>query len=110
MIGAWPSMGPSSARPKSMGRSGAAITLLGPADLPKWREIERGLQKQFTRMKPNGELIHPLAGSGLRRANVHPAPAKNGHAATPSTPQAPRHRNSSLNAYRTAGRRRMSRR
>ena len=94
-----------------MGRSGAAITLLGPADLPKWREIERGLQKQFPRMKPNGELIQPLAASGPRRSIAHTNHGTNGHgpAAHPA-PKTPRHRNSSLNAYRTAGRRRVSRR
>ncbi len=40
-----------------MGRSGSAITLLGPADLPKWREIERGLGKQLPRITPEGEPI-----------------------------------------------------
>jgi ATP-dependent RNA helicase DeaD len=95
-----------------MGRSGAAITLLGPADLPKWREIERGLQKQFPRMKPNGEIIQPLAASGPRRAIPHTKPSanSNGNGAKPATAPA-RHRSSSLNAYRTAGRRKsMSRR
>lgn len=40
-----------------MGRSGIAITLLGPADLPKWREIERGLGRTLPRMTPEGEEI-----------------------------------------------------
>ena len=40
-----------------MGRSGTAITLLGPADLPKWKEIERGLGKTMVRMTPEGEVI-----------------------------------------------------
>jgi ATP-dependent RNA helicase DeaD len=40
-----------------MGRSGIAITLLGPADLPKWREIERGLGRTLPRMTPEGEVI-----------------------------------------------------
>ena len=40
-----------------MGRSGTAITLLGPADLPKWREIERGLGRAIPRMTPQGEAI-----------------------------------------------------
>jgi len=98
-----------------MGRSGSAITLLGPADLPKWREIERGLQRQFPRMRPNGEIIHPLATSGPKRA-LPQKPAtrslpKNGHAPIePVAPAPPRHRSSSLNAYRMAGRRRASRR
>jgi ATP-dependent RNA helicase DeaD len=51
-----------------MGRSGTAITLLGPADLPKWREIERGLGKPFPRMTPQGEAI----------ATEAPKPSKNG--------------------------------
>ncbi len=44
-----------------MGRSGSAITLLGPADLPKWREIERGLGRQLPRITPDGEEIKPVA-------------------------------------------------
>jgi ATP-dependent RNA helicase DeaD len=40
-----------------MGRSGTAITLLGPADLPKWREIERGLGRAIPRMTPDGEAV-----------------------------------------------------
>jgi len=42
-----------------MGRSGRAITLLGAADLPKWHEIERGLDRRFPRMTLNGELVMP---------------------------------------------------
>jgi ATP-dependent RNA helicase DeaD len=42
-----------------MGRSGMAITLLAPADLPKWREIERGLGRSLPRMTPEGEIIKP---------------------------------------------------
>jgi ATP-dependent RNA helicase DeaD len=55
-----------------MGRSGMAITLLGPADLPKWREIERGLGRQLPRITPEGEAIRPTASKpalpGQRRA------------------------------------------
>ena len=40
-----------------MGRSGSAITLLGPADLPKWREIEKGLGREIPRLTPDGEII-----------------------------------------------------
>lgn len=40
-----------------MGRSGRAITLLSPADLPKWHEIERGLGRKLPRMTPDGEAI-----------------------------------------------------
>ncbi len=40
-----------------MGRSGTAITLLSPGDIPKWREIERGIGKTFPRMTPEGEPI-----------------------------------------------------
>jgi ATP-dependent RNA helicase DeaD len=44
-----------------MGRSGSAITLLGPADLPKWREIEKGLGREIPRLTPEGEPIKPQA-------------------------------------------------
>ena len=40
-----------------MGRSGHAITILGPGDLPKWREIERGLGRVLPRMRPDGTEI-----------------------------------------------------
>lgn len=40
-----------------MGRPGRAVTLLGPADLPKWHEIERGLGKTLPRMTAQGEVI-----------------------------------------------------
>jgi ATP-dependent RNA helicase DeaD len=40
-----------------MGRAGRAITLLGPADIPKWREIERGLGRRIPRITPQGEEI-----------------------------------------------------
>jgi ATP-dependent RNA helicase DeaD len=55
-----------------MGRSGSAITILGPGDLPKWREIERGLGRVLPRMTPDGKEIKaqppkpamPRAGGG----------------------------------------------
>jgi superfamily II DNA/RNA helicase len=50
-----------------MGRSGSAITLLGPADLPKWREIERGLGRTLPRMTPEGEPIKPEAPKAPRQ-------------------------------------------
>jgi superfamily II DNA/RNA helicase len=40
-----------------MGRAGTAITLVGPADLPKWHEIERGLGRRLPRMTPDGQRI-----------------------------------------------------
>ena len=40
-----------------MGRAGRAITLLGPADLPKWHEIEKGLGKKLPRVTPEGKPI-----------------------------------------------------
>jgi len=43
-----------------MGRAGRAITLLGPADLPKWHEIERGLGRKLPRVTPDGEAVRPL--------------------------------------------------
>jgi ATP-dependent RNA helicase DeaD len=58
-----------------MGRSGIAITLLGPADLPKWREIERGLGRTLPRMTPEGEEIRveapkPQRNFGSRRNSM----------------------------------------
>jgi ATP-dependent RNA helicase DeaD len=53
-----------------MGRSGHAITLLGPGDLPKWREIERGLGRTLPRMTPDGKEI--------KVAPPRSAPARNG--------------------------------
>jgi superfamily II DNA/RNA helicase len=44
-----------------MGRSGQAITIIGPADLPKWREIERGLGKTLPRLAPDGSEIKVTA-------------------------------------------------
>jgi ATP-dependent RNA helicase DeaD len=56
-----------------MGRSGTAITLLGPADLPKWREIERGLGRAIPRMTPQGEPVKAEAprasANGIGRRN-----------------------------------------
>jgi ATP-dependent RNA helicase DeaD len=53
-----------------MGRAGRAITLLGPADLPKWHEIERGLGRKLPRVTPEGkpvrEVATPAAGRVLR--------------------------------------------
>lgn len=53
-----------------MGRAGTAITLVGPADLPKWHEIERGLGRRLPRMTPDGERVAPAASApafGTRR-------------------------------------------
>jgi superfamily II DNA/RNA helicase len=53
-----------------MGRSGRAITLLSAADLPKWREIERGLGRTLPRITPEGEEIKattPKPTNGNRR-------------------------------------------
>jgi len=44
-----------------MGRAGRAITLLGPADLPKWHEIERGLGRKLPRVTPEGAAIPAVA-------------------------------------------------
>ena len=43
-----------------MGRAGRAITLLGPADLPKWHEIEKGLGRKLPRVTPDGEAIKEI--------------------------------------------------
>jgi ATP-dependent RNA helicase DeaD len=53
-----------------MGRSGSAITILGPADLPKWREIERGLGKTLPRMTPDGKEIK--SAPAMARAGARP--------------------------------------
>jgi ATP-dependent RNA helicase DeaD len=39
-----------------MGRKGQAITLLGPEDGPKWRQLERGLGRQITRATWRGAI------------------------------------------------------
>ena len=44
-----------------MGRSGKAITLIGPGDLPKWHEIERGIGRKLPRIGPDGEEIKVVA-------------------------------------------------
>jgi ATP-dependent RNA helicase DeaD len=56
-----------------MGRSGQAITIIGAADLPKWREIEKGIGKTFTRLAPDGSEIKVTA--------TKAAPARRGSAA-----------------------------
>ena len=44
-----------------MGRSGSAITILGPGDLPKWREIERGIGRKLPRIGSDGQEIRVVA-------------------------------------------------
>jgi len=50
-----------------MGRAGRAITLLGPADLPKWHEIERGLGRKLPRVTPQGEPVPAVATAAAAR-------------------------------------------
>ena len=49
-----------------MGRAGRAITLLGPADLPKWHEIERGLGRKLPRVTPEGKPIAAIEAPARR--------------------------------------------
>lgn len=50
-----------------MGRSGVAITLLDSTDLPKWHEIERGLDRKIPRMTPDGKIIEqPVVTNGAK--------------------------------------------
>jgi ATP-dependent RNA helicase DeaD len=51
-----------------MGRAGRAITLLGPVDLPKWHEIERGLGRKLPRVTPHGEPVQQVATPAAARA------------------------------------------
>jgi ATP-dependent RNA helicase DeaD len=51
-----------------MGRAGRAITLLGPADLPKWHEIERGLGRKLPRVTPDGEPVREIPASLAARS------------------------------------------
>ena len=44
-----------------MGRSGRAITLVSAIDLPKWREIERGLGVRLPRIGADGQTVAPVA-------------------------------------------------
>lgn len=54
-----------------MGREGQAITLLGPDDAGKWRQLERGLKKRIPRLPwPGGEK----AAAGGIDPNAIPAP------------------------------------
>ncbi|HWQ29120.1 MAG TPA: DEAD/DEAH box helicase [Dehalococcoidia bacterium] len=55
-----------------MGRAGTAITLVGPADLPKWHEIERGLGRRLPRVTADGQRVAAVPAatpsmSGARR-------------------------------------------
>jgi len=52
-----------------MGRAGRAITLLGPVDLPKWHEIERGLGRKLPRVTPQGEAVKEVATPVAARAS-----------------------------------------
>ena len=55
-------------RTARMGRSGSAITLLSPADLPKWNKLERGLGRSLPRMTLDGEPIAtPAPSNGAKR-------------------------------------------
>ncbi len=57
-----------------MGRHGQAITLLSPADLPKWHEIERGLGRRLPRMSRDGQTIAPPVARPLgRRSAARPS-------------------------------------
>jgi ATP-dependent RNA helicase DeaD len=51
-----------------MGRPGRAITLLGPMDLPKWHEIERGIGRRLPRVTPQGEAVQEVATPVAARA------------------------------------------
>ena len=51
-----------------MGRAGRAITLLGPADLPKWHEIERGLGRKLPRVTPEGKPVAVIPASLVARS------------------------------------------
>jgi len=55
-----------------MGREGQAITLLGPEDQSKWRQIERGLSKKIQRRPWPGNGAAPVAAEATER----PAPVQ----------------------------------
>jgi ATP-dependent RNA helicase DeaD len=56
-----------------MGREGQAITLLGPEDASKWRQLERGLTKRIPRLPwPGGEKA---AAGGIDLSSLPAAPA-----------------------------------
>ena len=46
-----------------MGRSGIAITLLGPADMTKWDKLERGLGRKLLRRTLDGRPVPERAGT-----------------------------------------------
>lgn len=59
-----------------MGRQGQAITLLGPEDSTKWRRLERGFTRPFTRVPWRGARALLAGGNGHATGNGH----GNGHA------------------------------
>jgi len=87
-----------------MGRKGQAITLLGPEDSAKWRQLERGLGKRIPRLPWPGALAaidRSPAGFLPLTATPRPAPTRpsasrndtapaNAPARQPRQPRAPR--------------------
>jgi ATP-dependent RNA helicase DeaD len=62
-----------------MGRQGTAITLLGPADLERWRRFERSLGRALPRRRWSagaGLPARPQHASPLPRPSARPAPAR----------------------------------
>jgi CxxC-x17-CxxC domain-containing protein len=86
-----------------MGREGQAITLLGPEDAVKWRQLERGLGKRIPRLPWPGAVA---AAAGLPEGmtfDTTPAPAPS---RTPiSRPQSSRRSSSSVRPVQPANRR-----
>jgi ATP-dependent RNA helicase DeaD len=75
-----------------MGRQGQAITLLGPEDGPKWRQLERGLGRRIPRLPWRGAKAALDAAPADLEATVliEPAPRTNGRPANrPKVASAP---------------------
>jgi ATP-dependent RNA helicase DeaD len=51
-----------------MGREGQAVTLLGPEDAVKWRQIERGLARQIQRKPWPGSGVEIASNDSMRRS------------------------------------------
>lgn len=72
-----------------MGREGRAITLLGPEDASKWRQLERGLGRRIPRMRWTSATDALAANSAP--ATTDPRPT---HQASPTSESLPKHSSS----------------
>jgi CxxC-x17-CxxC domain-containing protein len=68
-----------------MGRKGQAITLLGPEDGAKWRQLERGLGKKIPRLPwPGAQAAIDRSPAGYEPLTARPRPERKPVAADPA--------------------------